>query len=83
MWVALSMASTACSYFGPQPPTSYNPPTQREQRCSELKRQLIFYRTDMNSSANWSSPTKRAALMQQYEAAQCDQHDKSETAPTK
>lgn len=48
-------------------------PTDQHAICAQLKRELIFYNTDLNLNPQWSSPTKRAQLLQEYKKYQCDQ----------
>ena len=48
-------------------------PTDQHAICAQLKRELVFYNTDLNLNPQWSSPTKRAQLLQEYKKYQCDQ----------
>ncbi|KPJ67382.1 MAG: hypothetical protein AMJ43_03730 [Coxiella sp. DG_40] len=48
-------------------------PSKQHTICAQLKRELIFYNTDLNLNPQWSSPTKRAQLLQEYKKYQCDQ----------
>jgi hypothetical protein len=47
-------------------------PTDHHTICAQLKRELIFYQSDTNMNPQWSSPTKRAQLMQEYKKYQCE-----------
>lgn len=46
-------------------------PTDHASICSQLKREIIFYQHDNNMNPQWSSATKRAQLMQEYQKYQC------------
>lgn len=47
-------------------------PTDQHTVCARLKRELIFYNTDLNLNPQWSSPTKRAQLLKEYKKYQCN-----------
>jgi hypothetical protein len=50
-------------------------PIDQHTICAQLKRELTFYNTDLNLNPQWSSPTKRAQLLQEYKKYQCNRLD--------
>ncbi|GEM_PF-3855426 len=59
----------SCSYLDSRNAT--NPPTQREQLCSELKRNIIF-NTASTPSMGAASPTQYAEMTRLYNKNNCD-----------
>ena len=57
--------------------TTFKAPTDRHAICSDIKRKLVFYNNDPNLNPEWSSPTKRAELLQQYRKYDCDNLDEA------
>ncbi|MCK4608734.1 MAG: hypothetical protein KAT71_04565 [Gammaproteobacteria bacterium] len=53
-----------------------NKPTDQHTICSQLKREMIFYNSDTNMNPQWSSPTKKAQLLQEYKKYNCEQQEK-------
>lgn len=42
------------------------------QTCTKLKRQIIFFRNDMNHNYQWSNPANKAALLADYQRFHCE-----------
>jgi hypothetical protein len=55
-----------CSYI------QSNPPSGRDSICADLKRQLIFNKTDLGSNYRKSSAVEQVQLMQLYKQYECD-----------
>ena len=68
-----AMMTAGCSYIESKMPA--NPPTGKEQICSELRRNIIFNTTSMSSTAT-SSPTQRAEMDRLYKKNDCDNLNK-------
>lgn len=47
-------------------------PLNQYQVCTKLKREIIFFRNDMNHNYQWEDPTKKAALLADYQRFHCD-----------
>jgi hypothetical protein len=58
-----------CSFINSKLPE--NPPTQQEQACSEIRRNIVFNATS-NASFSSSSPTQQAEMMRLYDKNNCD-----------
>ena len=58
-----------CSYINSR--LSTNPPTQQEQACSEIKRNIIFKPTS-GQSVDVISATQQAEMMRLYDKKSCD-----------
>jgi hypothetical protein len=65
--IAAIITLSGCSYFD----SKTNPPTQREQLCAELKRNLIFNTTSIPNIGN-APATQRAQSMKLYEKYNCN-----------
>jgi len=66
----LTLILSSCSLSSP---FSLNPshPLTPNETCTNLKRRIIFYQNDVNHDTQWTSPTKRAQLLDDYEANNC------------
>jgi len=62
-----------CSYLDARNAT--NPPSQKEQLCSELKRNIIFD-TASTPATGAASPTQYAEMTRLYNKNGCDNLDK-------
>ena len=57
--------------------------TDQQSICAKTKRDLIFYQSDSNLNPQYSSTTKRAQLMDQYDKYHCQQWEQQQkTKPT-
>ncbi|CAL7959727.1 exported hypothetical protein [Gammaproteobacteria bacterium] len=63
----------SCSYLNARNAT--NPPTQKEQLCSELKRNIIF-NTASTPTTGTASPTQYAEMTRLYRKNGCDNLEK-------
>lgn len=43
------------------------------EQCTRLKRQIIFYRSDLNYNYRWNSPGNKAILLNDYQRLNCDE----------
>jgi hypothetical protein len=66
--VILCLGLTACSYFNER--LSSNPPTQREQNCLELKRNLTFDLASQTEGMT-NSPIREAESARLYAKYKC------------
>lgn len=62
-----------CAYMNSK--NSTNPPTQQEQLCSELKRNIVF-NTASTPGIGAASSTQYAEMMRLYSKSGCDKIDK-------
>jgi len=56
--------------------------TDQQSICAKTKRDLIFYSTNSNLNPQWSSATKRAQLMDQYNKYNCQEWEQQQKAKT-
>ena len=56
--------------------------TDQQTICAKTKRELTFYHTDSNLNPQWSSTTKRAQLMNQYNKYDCQQWEQQQKTKT-
>ena len=72
--ITLSLISIlGCSYFDAKLAKQPDQERQREQICSQLKRQMIFNESNISSDVEPASPTNEALLMRDYKHYKCDQ----------
>ena len=48
-----------------------HPPTAHDDICAQLKRQIIYNRTNLNMEAKYSTPIQNSQLMQKYRDNHC------------
>jgi hypothetical protein len=70
--VGTSALVAGCQYFNSKLPD--NPPSQREQICSDLKRQIVFS-TTQNTNMATAPVTERAEAMRLYDKNNCSEFD--------
>lgn len=49
-----------------------NPPTNDQTLCTQLKRQLNYYKTTPGTEATWTTTGQKEQFMQQLRAHHCD-----------
>ena len=70
----LLITITSCSWITNK--TKQNPPTDKNMVCANIEHNMTFTTDPTNQSADWSSPTKQAELLRQYNKYNCGQANK-------